>query len=80
MLSVDQRGLAVRRLAGGQQQGITALAHHRIGTEHGAKVQAVVVGQVALGGQHHHAGDKALLVAAPPFLPIVDPVQGGVRH
>jgi hypothetical protein len=39
MLAVDQRIDPVRGLARGEQQGIAAAAHQRIGAEAGAKLK-----------------------------------------
>jgi len=80
VLAIDQRGHPVGGFAGSQQQGITALAHRRIRTEHGAELQRIAAFQRALGHDHQHARDKRALIAARPVLAVIDAVEQAMEH
>ena len=79
MLAVAEQGDAVRRLARGEVERIAAPAHQRIGAQHGAQLQRAIADRPA-GHAHRHAGDEGHLIAARPFLPVIDAVQHQMAH
>ena len=80
MLAVDQPVDAVRRLAAGEQQRIAALAHQRIGAEHGLELQRAVAERPPRHAHQHAADANDLVVAARARPVIVDEVEHAVRH